>query len=134
LVGSSLTGRLHKYPYLTLFINGMLLDVSVYQNWPPQYSWNIVESVVKHDQTSKQTNTSVRANLSLGFTDRLLSFILNAFCSRFVMAVPFILPTSLLRRVSKKEIFFIRILFQATHHGNLLRQLFWSFDKCSYLY
>jgi hypothetical protein len=44
---------------------------------------------------------------------RTLSFILNAFCSRFAMAVPFILPTPLFRRESRrKNNYFIRILFQ----------------------
>ena len=28
-------------------------------NWPPRYSWNIVENDVKHHQTSKQTHTHI---------------------------------------------------------------------------
>ena len=37
---------------------------------------------------------------------KLLSFILNEFCSRFVMAVPFILPTPLFRREFRRKRFF----------------------------
>jgi hypothetical protein len=46
------------------------------------------------------------------FPPSLLSFILNEFCSRFVMAVPFILPTPLFRPEFRRKRFFIRILFQ----------------------
>ena len=44
----------------------------------------------------------------------LLSFILNEFCSRFAMAVPFILPTVRHSSVGGfvERDFFIRILFQ----------------------
>jgi hypothetical protein len=42
----------------------------------------------------------------------LLSFILNEFCSRFAMAVPFILPMPLFRPEFRKKRFVIRILFQ----------------------
>jgi hypothetical protein len=43
----------------------------------------------------------------------LLSFIINEFCSRFVMAVPFILPTAALpSRVSQKEIFLLEFYFK----------------------
>ena len=37
---------------------------------------------------------------------KLLSFILNEFCSRFVMAVSFILPTPLFRREFRRKRFF----------------------------
>ena len=45
---------------------------------------------------------------------KLLSFILNEFCSRFVMAVPFILPTVCRSSVQSfvERDFFIIILFQ----------------------
>jgi hypothetical protein len=42
-------------------------------NWPPRYSWNIVENDVKHHQTSKQTHIYIYIYHAMtAFTDQYI--------------------------------------------------------------